>query len=78
MFLFCQLDLILQGEANLKPVLTASTGQAQVRESSKEQRRKDIALQLKFRLTCVHVYMREKAQMKSTFCLVLLNWLRDL
>lgn len=45
---------------------------------SKEQRRKDTALQLKFRLTCVHVFMGEKAQMKSSFCLVPLNWLSDI
>lgn len=77
MFLFCELDFISQGKANLKPVLTALTGQAQVGESSKEQRRKDTALQLKFRLTCVHVFMGEKAQMKSSFCLVPLNWLSD-
>ena len=71
----------LYGKADLKHVLAVLTGQAQLREISKEHRRKDTALRWKFRLVCVCVcvYVNEAAaQMKSTFCFALLNWLRGL
>ena len=45
----------LYGKADLKLVLAVLTGQAQLREISKEHRRKDTALQWKFRLVCVCV-----------------------
>lgn len=75
MLLTSELDFILQGETDLKHILAALTGQAQV----KEPRRKDTdspVIEIQACL-CASVY-EGAAQIKSTFCFVLQNWLRDL
>lgn len=77
--MFCKFDLILQGEADLIYTCSNSfdwpdSGWRTLKRAEKKEHSLTIEIQT---CLCACVYDRA-AQIKSTFCFVLLNWLKDL